>query len=78
MLWLEKMEAKQKEGMEHPAFKLLGLWKRNLSAEASNKPAKQRWEMDFSKARMPSLRNVQAVNELYFARLWEWITTQKM
>ena len=78
-VWIEKLEAQQTSGVEHPAFKLIGLWKENLCGEKqdveNNETSKSspHFETTDSVKAAPVLANVEPVNERYFAKIWHWI-----
>lgn len=80
--WVARLEdAQEKDGADHPAFKLLGLWKKAYSDDgildngSQRKAAHDNRPPDLikTKKQIPSLRNVKPVDEEYFLKLWRWI-----
>lgn len=83
--WLGRMEQLQSERSDHPALKLLGLWKavyggdgndgidEDAKEEAGSSTAEVRFDTARARSVAPSLRDVRAVDEEYFGKLWGWI-----
>ncbi|KZM23113.1 uncharacterized protein EKO05_0008302 [Ascochyta rabiei] len=69
--WLQRLEDSD---TEHPAKKLLGLWK-EAYGNGVQEPSSQRpqFAMTGSKKRAPSLRDVKPLDESYMQRVWEWV-----
>lgn len=83
-IWLEKMDELQKTKPNHPALKLLGLWKTAYGGGESNEvqpPTEEvecsssgvRFDTTKARAAAPALRSIQPVDEEYFSKLWRWI-----
>lgn len=77
--WIEKLEEQQAKGVDHPAFRLIGLWKENLckdnASDESNEASKSapHFETIRSVRAAPVLADVEAVKEEYFKKIWGWI-----
>ena len=77
--WIEKLEAEQAKGVEHPAFKLIGLWKENLCKQDQNVENNEaadsapHFETTGSVKAAPVLADIQPVDEDYFKKIWQWI-----
>lgn len=79
--WVSRLEhAQEKDGAVHPAFKLLDLWKKAYSDEKiwedrsqKDEPSSKYPEVVKTKDMIASLRDLKAVDEEYFFKLWHWI-----
>lgn len=80
--WVVRLEdAQQGDGADHPAFKLLDLWKRaytgeqTLAGDNQDDDAADSCSFDMAKTKemIPALRNVQPVDEQYILKVWQWI-----
>jgi hypothetical protein len=69
--WVKQLE--QHQHTEHPALKLLGLWKDAYCNSNSEKSFRPQFAMEETKKHVPVLRNVQPVSEEYMARIWTWV-----
>lgn len=81
--WVLQLEdVHNSDDADHPAFKLLDLWKKAYAGEqiavdhrqdeaADNSP----FSLVRTKRTIPALRDVQPVDEEYFLNLWQWIDT---
>ncbi|KAF2141900.1 uncharacterized protein K452DRAFT_318826 [Aplosporella prunicola CBS 121167] len=82
--WVDRLERARDEGKkEHPAMKLLGLWKKNYCEKDGQKEegkGKQApvFALDESKKVAPALGSVKAVDEEYFRRVWKWLQAAKV
>lgn len=89
-VWLERLEkARSGNGeTDHPALKLLGLWK-NAYGNVDHLPAadeervrsgsdRPTFAMEETKKVAPALRNVRPVDEKYFGKIWKWLCHVKM
>ncbi|KAJ4317875.1 hypothetical protein N0V94_004705 [Neodidymelliopsis sp. IMI 364377] len=69
--WLQRLEDSD---VEHPAKKLLGLWKEaygnGVQSSSSKRP---QFAMAESKKRVPALRDIVPLNEAYMQRVWDWV-----
>ncbi|KAF9692411.1 hypothetical protein EKO04_009478 [Ascochyta lentis] len=69
--WLQRLEDSD---TEHPAKKLLGLWKEaygnGVQGSSSQRP---QFAMTESKKHVPTLRDVKPLDEAYVKRVWEWV-----
>ncbi|KAF4542568.1 Acetyl-synthetase-like protein [Lasiodiplodia theobromae] len=89
-VWLERLEeARSGNGeTDHPALKLLGLWKDaygnvdHLSAADEERVRsgsdRRTFAMEETKKVAPALRNVRPVDEKYFGKIWKWLCDVKM
>ena len=78
--WIQMLEEQQDKAVDHPAFRLIGLWKENLCKDSEsetgyNEAAESapRFETVRSERAAPVLANVQPVDEAYFRKIWQWI-----
>lgn len=80
--WIERLEvAQERDGADHPAFKLLDLWKKayvdehksSEEGQVETVPGTKRFDLVKTRRLMPSMRNVKPVDEEYFIKLWHWI-----
>ncbi|GAB7349481.1 hypothetical protein MBLNU459_g0193t1 [Dothideomycetes sp. NU459] len=79
--WVSRMEdAHNNGGADHPAFKLLGLWKRAYSRDDGQIDDSQKdragevvFALSRTKAAIPVLRDVKPLDEAYFIKVWQWI-----
>lgn len=69
--WVAQLE--QCQHTEHPALRLLGLWKEAYCNAIPKETSRPRFAMVETKKRVPVLRHVQPVNEAYMAKIWAWI-----
>jgi len=86
--WVERMQVLQDKQPEHPALRLLGLWRNAYGddkPEASHEDHKQDeqegrigpvFAQEKSKIAAPVLRDVGPVSEDYFGKLWGWIVKE--
>jgi thioester reductase-like protein len=69
--WLQRLEDSD---VEHPAKKLLGLWKEaygnGVQSSSSERP---QFAMAESKKRIPALRDIVPLSEAYMQRVWDWV-----
>ena len=69
--WLQRLE---ESGTEHPAKKLLGLWKEAYGTGIQKSSSqRQQFAMTESKRHVPILRDVKPLDEAYVQRVWEWV-----
>lgn len=70
-VWLQRLEDSD---TEHPAKKLLGLWKEaygnGLQGSSAERP---QFAMEESKKHVPVLRDVNPLDEAYIQRVWDWV-----
>jgi hypothetical protein len=71
MEWVERLEACA--DAEHSALKLLGLWKEAYGNGEQASSSRPQFSMMQTRKRVPSLRDVKALDEEYVGRIWEWI-----
>lgn len=82
--WVARLEAAQyQDGADHPAFKLLDLWKRayadkrrnpqNNSEADEELPQGKLPDMLKTKKMVPSLRVIKPLDEAYMIKVWKWI-----
>ena len=70
-VWFKRLEDSD---TEHPAKKLLGLWKEAYGNGAQGGSAERpQFAMKESKSHVPVLRDVKPLNEAYIQRVWEWV-----
>ena len=69
-LWVARLEGQEGEKREHPARKLLGLWK---AAYASGKKEKKvlRFEMENTLRMAPVLGDVRPIDIAFFEKIWK-------
>lgn len=69
--WLQRLE---ESDTEHPAKKLLGLWKEAYGNGVQGSSAtKPRFAMEESRKHIPVLRDIKPLDEAYVHRVWEWV-----
>lgn len=80
--WVARLEdAQQKDGADHPAFKLLDLWKKAYSVngiltgghDQENTSDAKIPGLDKTKRLIPVLRDVRPVDQKYFLKVWHWV-----
>ncbi|KAI4715286.1 acetyl-CoA synthetase-like protein [Aureobasidium sp. EXF-10727] len=77
--WVARLEDMQeRDGADHPAYKLLDHWKRAYAPEhkaedTSSAPTVLPFDMARTKDAVAVLRDVSPVDEQYFAKIWDWI-----
>lgn len=70
--WVKRLEATDKT--EHPALKLLGLWKESYGRQTSQPPsARPLFSLEETGKNVLALRDVKPVDEAYTGRVWDWI-----
>lgn len=90
--WIARMDKLQEEQPEHPALRLLGLWrgaygsskgggesvgsKGNDDEVNGKKEDRQVFSQKASKIAAPVLKDVGPVNAAYFGKLWRWIVKE--
>ncbi|CAD0096493.1 unnamed protein product, partial [Aureobasidium mustum] len=79
--WVARLEDMQeRDGADHPAYKLLDHWKRayapeHKSEDTGSAPTVLPFDMSRTKQSVAVLRDVSPVDEQYFAKIWDWIDT---
>jgi thioester reductase-like protein len=69
--WLQRLE---NSDTEHPAKKLLGLWKEAYGNGAQGSSVERpSFATEESKKHVPVLRDVKPLDEAYIQRVWEWV-----
>ncbi|TIA44713.1 acetyl-CoA synthetase-like protein [Aureobasidium pullulans] len=77
--WVARLEDMQeRDGVDHPAYKLLDHWKRAYAPEHESEaqdsaPTVLPFDMARTKDAIAVLRDVSPVDEQYFAKIWDWI-----
>ena len=72
--WVERLEGLTGDAKDHPARKLLGLWKTAYCGpEAQEKGDDPVFEMEKTLKVASMLRDVKPLDEAYFAKVWAWI-----
>jgi thioester reductase-like protein len=77
--WLARLEEAQNKGEEHPAFRLIGMWRENLCKDQSNPETNEaaasapHFETIRSVRAAPVLANVKPADEAYLRKIWKWI-----
>ncbi|KAI4162995.1 MAG: hypothetical protein LQ342_003312 [Letrouitia transgressa] len=73
--WVDRLENLTGNGRDHPARKLLGLWKAAYCGSGTSR--KSRDDNAFAMARTlevaPVLREVKPIDEVHFAKVWQWV-----
>lgn len=69
--WLQRLEDTD---IEHPAKKLLGLWKEAYGDGVQGSSAERpKFAMEESRKHVPVLRDIKPLDEAYMQRVWEWV-----
>lgn len=73
--WVSRLESLEGESANHPAQKLLGLWRDAYCNTDKNGEGKEEvaFEMQQTKKVSPAMRDVQPIDEELFGKLWTWI-----
>ena len=72
--WIAELESLQGEAADHPARRLLGLWKKAyLGDDASKQHGRILYDMRQTKEVAPVMRNLPPVGEEHFRKMWLWI-----
>ena len=78
--WVKRLEeAQENDGADHPALKLLDIWKKaylndNIQDEGQEAAASGRsFDLIRTKRLIPSMRDIKPVDEDYFLKVWYWI-----
>ncbi len=72
--WVNRLAFEADKGSNHPALQLLDHWKKAYQDKGSSDGEQQqpvRFQMEKTRALIPSLRVNPAVDEAYFNKLWE-------
>lgn len=69
--WVRRLE--HENNTQHPALKLLGLWKEAYCTETREKAPKPKFAIAQTKQRVPTLQDVQPLDEAYMGRVWDWV-----
>jgi thioester reductase-like protein len=69
--WLALLETHKDSN--HPALKLLGLWKDAYGNATSERITRPRFCMVETKKAVPVMRDIEPINEEYMARIWAWM-----
>lgn len=78
--WVSLLEALSEGGSqpEHPALRLLGMWKASYEgpprSEEEVEEARKTFSVGKTKAAIEVLRHVEPLDQAYVARLWRWIS----
>ena len=72
--WVTRLEDLEGAGRDHPARKLLGLWKAAYCGPTStDENVDPSFSMERTLEVAPVLAGVQPLNEDYFGKIWAWI-----
>lgn len=81
--WIEDLEQLQDQHSDHPAMKLLGLWKEAYANEGNNdtersatngeKVAEAQFATEKTAKIAPVIANIQPLDQAYFKKIWAWI-----
>ncbi|KAL9610002.1 MAG: hypothetical protein Q9167_005275 [Letrouitia subvulpina] len=73
--WVDRLENLTENGRDHPARKLLGLWKAAYCDSETSGKSRDDIVFDMTKTQEVAtvLREVKPVDEVYFAKVWQWI-----
>ena len=69
--WVRRLE--ESNNADHPAMKLLGLWKNSYGNESGDTKQRPQFSMETTSKCVPALRDVKPLDEAYVGRIWEWI-----
>jgi thioester reductase-like protein len=70
--WIRRLE--DTHNTEHPAMKLLGLWKESYGEGVPRtKQNRPKFAVAETQKRVPALRDVQPLNEAYLGKIWDWV-----
>jgi len=70
--WVRRLE--HADNTEHPAMKLLGLWKDSYGRDdAQAKQNRPRFSVAETEQRVPILRDVRPLDEAYLLKIWTWV-----
>ncbi|ORX97556.1 hypothetical protein BCR34DRAFT_577858 [Clohesyomyces aquaticus] len=75
--WVGRLE--RCDQTEHPALKLLGMWKEAYCGDNGNtngngdSKSRARFDMQRTRERVPVLGDVGPLDEEYMGRIWEWV-----
>ncbi|KAF1953935.1 hypothetical protein CC80DRAFT_517873 [Byssothecium circinans] len=68
--WVGHLE--QSNGTDHPAMKLLGMWKESYSTITQQSAKGPEFSISLTQEKVPALRNIQPLDEAYVGKVWEW------
>jgi thioester reductase-like protein len=72
--WVEQLEGLSGLHKDHPAKKLLGLWKAAYCEKGGDSvPIEVHFDMDKTKAAAPILKDLAPIMEEHFGKMWKWI-----
>ena len=76
--WLTRLEGLEQEGSQHPALKLLGLWRKNYGRESTESTStKTILSTNNACEEAPVMREVAPqMEEEYFGKIWEWLKVE--
>lgn len=69
--WVERLE--QADDSDHPALKLLGLWKESYGGGYEDNTSRPRFSTTETSKCVPALRDIRPLDKEYVERLWYWI-----
>ncbi|KAG8532232.1 putative NRPS-like protein biosynthetic cluster [Bacidia gigantensis] len=83
--WVQRLEGLEGKAKEHPARKLLGLWKtaycrEKMSEEEGKEGGEEKeivYDMEKTLQVAPTLGNVEPIEKAYFGRIWRWVEEQE-
>ena len=84
--WVSRLEQLDREGQQqqqqHPALKLLDLWRRNyVDGDSNHSPEAAPpviFDMTSTCLESPTMRDVPAIGEEHFRKIWDWLQGEEM
>ncbi|KAL9044125.1 MAG: hypothetical protein Q9214_002717 [Letrouitia sp. 1 TL-2023] len=73
--WVDRLENLMENGRSHPARKLLGLWKAAYCDSETSRKSRDDNAFDMTRTLKVAtiLREVRPIEEVYFAKVWQWV-----
>ena len=74
--WILKLDQLQQDGEQHPALKLLDMWRKNYGGDDSGAHTQSldiTFDMTETEKASPTMRNVAPIGEQHFVKIWEWL-----
>ncbi|MCJ1435793.1 hypothetical protein MMC27_005168 [Xylographa pallens] len=76
--WVKQLENLGADHVNHPAKKLLGLWKNAYCTDSTKEDnsggtSEVRFVTDKTRKAVPAMQAVSSIDEQHFAKMWKWI-----
>ncbi|KAL6713167.1 hypothetical protein ACLMJK_009288 [Lecanora helva] len=77
--WVKRLDNLDGDAANHPARKLLGLWKEAYASDDGQSSKRQiDFDMEKTKQAISTMRDIQPIREDQFEKFWAWIERESM